>query len=170
MIYSGWKANKQWTVTYLLKTTIATVETIDFLNEYGIDTSEVESSIVDSVNRCETLEDLECFSKALKESDIKRPRTLIEIGKAFLNKKDYSDAEEALLNAVALDSNDAVAWLDLSMARLNQQNYSGTEEAILRVVTLHPNLAASWHILGVVRTIQENYAGAEEAFLKARDS
>lgn len=145
----------------------ATFKTIDFLKEYGIDTLKMESSIIDTVKKCETHEDLERLSKALNESNAITTDTLLEISKVFLGKKDFRSAEDALTKVVTLDPKNAYAWVNLGDARFKQENFAGAEEALTKAVALDPKNVEGLGKLGTVRIIQENNAGAEEAMIKA---
>src|SRR5208283_4397006 len=147
----------------------AALDTIYILKEYGVDVNDVEPSLLESIKNCEGFEDAEKCYLALAEHHVDNAKVYTEIGKVFLSKKKYSQAEEAFNKAVDLDPKKAQAWADLASARGEQKNYAGAEEAFNKAVDLDPKKAQAWADLASARGEQKNYAGAEEAFNKAVD-
>jgi cytochrome c-type biogenesis protein CcmH/NrfG len=145
----------------------AAMDTMDFLKECGIDTSDIEPSLLEAINKCETLENAEECYLALTTHHVDNAKVYWEIGRIFIKKEKYSQAEEALIKAVELDPKDVEAWKFLGHARSSQKNYTGADEALSKAVELDPKEVEAWKFLGHVRNNQDNFTGAEEAYAKA---
>lgn len=143
------------------------LDTMDWLKECGMDTTDIEPSLLKSIKECVTLEDAEKCYSALIAHKVDSEKAYFEIGKAFIKKRKYIHAEEALSKTVDLDPKDVEAWSLLAHARTKRKNYAGMAEALTKIVELEPDNSKAWKLAGCAKCQQNDFRGAEQAFFRA---
>ncbi len=63
------------------------------------------------------------------------------LGRALSVQRFYTEAQDAFENAIRIDREDAIAWLNLGIVRISQGRLNEGEEALRRAVILQPNLS-----------------------------
>lgn len=105
-----------------------------------------------------------CFNPAdqTKQSDIYRRN-----GNTFLSEGKLDDASASYLLAIAVNPQDADAYLNLGFVLSEQQRYKEAEYSLRKSLDINPKLADAFYILGLIAKAQNNMADAIENFAEA---
>jgi len=94
-------------------------------------------------------------------------RPHLERGEEHLRREEWSAAEQAFREAVALHPASAVAWSKLGVALARQRRYLEAEEVLLRAVQLDPRHAPAHNNLGNVYREQGRREDALRSYRQA---
>lgn len=124
-------------------------------------TAEKEASLI------EALENVPSTSTALDQTlrgDILRRR-----GNAFLAEDKLDEASTSYREAIAVNPQDADAYLNLGFALGEQQHYQEAEHALQRSLDINPALIDAFYVLGVIAKRQGKTEIAIENFVRVLD-
>ncbi|MBK7881412.1 MAG: caspase family protein [Saprospiraceae bacterium] len=79
----------------------------------------------------------------------------------------FKDTEVELLNALALDSTNAVVWVTLAENYRKLKTFDKTESALKKAISLQPNLVEAWVNLGQLYIQTQKFNDAEYALKKS---
>jgi tetratricopeptide (TPR) repeat protein len=96
-----------------------------------------------------------------------RPLTLLALGLAFNNRKQYADARALLRRALDLDSTSLEALAALSEAEAGEGDLASAERDAARALERDAGNATANLVTGLVRMAQQRYPEARDALLAA---
>jgi serine/threonine-protein kinase len=117
--------------------------------------------------RAGQVEEAAGIRRDLVRQEPNNPALWMYLGLALHDQKDYSAADAAFLQAIALQPDFAEAHGNLGLSLYSQRKYAEAEEACRRASELKPNLAQAYSGVGVCLAAQQKYALAEVAHRKA---
>lgn len=86
-----------------------------------------------------------------------KSETLIQLGIAYIGKKDFSLAESSFKTALEKNSKDSDAYKGLAMSSFEQKNYEKTISILRQAVDINDKDPELWSKLGEVLFIQKQY-------------
>jgi tetratricopeptide (TPR) repeat protein len=114
--------------------------------------------------------DMPGAADALAEADRlepERPLTLLALGLARINRKEFADAKIALTRSLDLDPESAEAIAALAEAEAGLGEYDAAAARAGAALERAPGSATAHLVMGLVKMERRDYAGARDALLKA---
>lgn len=114
--------------------------------------------------------DMPGAAEALAEADRlepERPLTLLALGLARINRKEFADAKTALTSSLELDPASVEAIAALAEAEAGLGEYDAAAKRVGAALERAPGSATAQLVMGLVLMERREYAAAKDALLKA---
>jgi tetratricopeptide (TPR) repeat protein len=102
------------------------------------------------------------FRQALENAAA--PPTLIAIGRAFEEQRQWEDAQQAYENALEIDDGAAGTYFALGRVLIEQKSYQAAFSSLRQATRLDPKHAGAWFLLGRLYEVAEEQHKAIQAY------
>ena len=144
---------------------VTTMTPLDSLEEGFITTSLYNIGVIQSASG-ETSTAIAKLQEATERTDGKADSWL-QLGRAYLDEENYSDAISALNTAIEVDPENGAAYFYLGNALADIGQAEAAFDAFTESLTYDPDNSMAWENLGIILFQFENYLDAAPAFADA---